>query len=670
MRQRCCGGLLVALEAVAMAYLSNMRTDVPWYWWDTLLFPTLVVLAAVLAVFRVPRWSLPAVTFGRVAWALAGLSLVKYLVAPHEYNFFALFLFSSFAHAAAQFLLMLQVVVLWRQPRHTRLPSWFVALAAVVMICVADVQVSGQQRAEFEWLSVAFALTAALFLGSGHTRSLSHAHGRLVRTIAATGVLIVAGLLGISGSRALFHYTRNFEGLLRPAERGGPGERWQTESSRRRLGRRPFDRRGNDLDIMLRVYSQQPPGYLKVVAFDRFEASTWNAAPAVRRLGQAKTVPAPLEAPRDVRPVFLVYPEPTGDGRVLTLWPGRELASQIPLVPGTTHVRLAAGEVASNSDGVLVAENLPPQYPLSLLVAKTPLATSPPSSTERSRLTALPETTPLVARQLAAGLFADCRDDRQRIAAVEEYFRNEYQYRLGAEVPAGQDPLTWFLEQRGAAHCEFFATATAVLLRVGGVPCRYVTGFVVAERNEYGMYWVARRKDAHAWVEAFDEDRGWVTVEATPTTGIPRPTTPTEANPLWESIRDRVQMQRIEWQEAGWIAVVALVLEFLATIPGLVLAVAVLVLLVRWGWKRRRPRRRRRRPDPVFRELARLLARMDARLARQSLVRPPQETLHQFADRLGPHEAAPWYRRYARARYSGEVNRETIRELTLATRQQ
>lgn len=669
MRQRWWAGMLVALEAVTMAHLSNMHEDVLWYWWDTLLFPALVVLAMVLAVLRIPRWNPSAIAFRRVVGLLAGLSLAKYLLAPHEYNFFSLFLFSSFAHATAGFLVLLQVALAWRQSSQVRLPSWYVALAAVVMICVADVQVSEQQRADFEWLSAAFALTAALFLGSGHTRTQPRARGRMVRVIAATSVLAIAGFLGITGGRALFHYTRNFEGLLQPAQQGGPGSRWQAEATRRRLGRRPFDRRGNDLEIMLRVYSQQPPGYLKVAAFDRFDASTWNAAPAVRRLGQVETVPAPLETPRDLRPVFQIYPETPDNGRVLTLWPARELASQVPLVPGTTHVRLAAEEVAGNSDGVLVAENLPPQYPLSLLVSRTRLLTSPPSPSDRTRLTSLSESTPPVARQLAAELFSDCRNDREKIEAVENYFQTKHEYRLGAEIPANRDPLTWFLEQHGAAHCEFFATAATVLLRAGDVPCRYVTGFVVAERNEYGKYWVTRRKDAHAWVEAFDADQGWVTVEATPASGVPRPTTPTEANPLWESIRDRVQMQRIEWQEAGWIAVVALVLEFLATIPGLVLVVAVLVLLIRWSWKKRRPHRRRTRPDPVLRELSRLLTRMDARLARQSMVRPPQETLHQFADRLGPHLAADWYRRYAQTRYSGEVTSKTIRELALALHQ-
>src|SRR5690606_29888265 len=64
--------------------------------------------------------------------------------------------------------------------------------------------------------------------------------------------------------------------------------------------------------------------------------------------------------------------------------------------------------------------------------------------------------------------------------------------------------------------------AGALLLRRLGHPARYVTGFVCAERNALvDALWLARSKDAHAWVEVLDPPSGWNTVELTPSAGLP-----------------------------------------------------------------------------------------------------------------------------------------------------
>ncbi len=83
-----------------------------------------------------------------------------------------------------------------------------------------------------------------------------------------------------------------------------------------------------------------------------------------------------------------------------------------------------------------------------------------------------------------------------------------------------------FLFQRRAGHCEYFASAMAIMLRSVGVPSRVVNGFRGGEWNSFGKYYVVRERNAHAWVEAFVPGRGWVTFDPTPAgrppdTGLP-----------------------------------------------------------------------------------------------------------------------------------------------------
>ena len=109
------------------------------------------------------------------------------------------------------------------------------------------------------------------------------------------------------------------------------------------------------------------------------------------------------------------------------------------------------------------------------------------------------------------------------IAAVTRALRAKHGYTLEPRpAPAGVDPVESFLLGEHAGHCELFASAAVLLLRLRGIPARYVTGFRGGEWNTVGNYVAVRDDRAHAWAEAFLPDRGWVRVDATPP-GAPLP---------------------------------------------------------------------------------------------------------------------------------------------------
>ena len=84
------------------------------------------------------------------------------------------------------------------------------------------------------------------------------------------------------------------------------------------------------------------------------------------------------------------------------------------------------------------------------------------------------------------------------------------------DVPAmepGEDFVAHFLEE-GRGYCVHFATAGALLLRMQGIPARYVEGYA-PWLGEGGTSNV-RDSDAHAWVEIYLDGYGWYPVEMTP----------------------------------------------------------------------------------------------------------------------------------------------------------
>lgn len=118
--------------------------------------------------------------------------------------------------------------------------------------------------------------------------------------------------------------------------------------------------------------------------------------------------------------------------------------------------------------------------------------------------------------QLAQRLAGEANSDEERIRHTIQFVQNECRYSLEVGKFHTQDPVAEFLFDKKRGYCEYFASAAAVLLRQQGIPCRYVTGFVVQEWNRQAGHFVVREADAHAWVEAYLPGRGWIEVDPTP----------------------------------------------------------------------------------------------------------------------------------------------------------
>jgi len=101
-------------------------------------------------------------------------------------------------------------------------------------------------------------------------------------------------------------------------------------------------------------------------------------------------------------------------------------------------------------------------------------------------------------------------------ATIEQHLRTRYGYTLELSGTPGESPLAHFLFTRRAGHCEYFASAMTVMLRVLGVPARYVNGFLPGEYNDIGEDYIVRGSDAHSWVEVYFPEIGWMTFDPTP----------------------------------------------------------------------------------------------------------------------------------------------------------
>jgi len=125
----------------------------------------------------------------------------------------------------------------------------------------------------------------------------------------------------------------------------------------------------------------------------------------------------------------------------------------------------------------------------------------------------LPNHIPERIRRLGGDMRRRGGNDTRTLELLEQHFRNgNYRYSR-RDLPTGEHALEEFLFEKKQGHCEFFASAFALLLRTAGVPARLVGGYLGGDYNELGGYYLVSDDMAHAWVEVYIDGRGWLRVD-------------------------------------------------------------------------------------------------------------------------------------------------------------
>jgi hypothetical protein len=251
---------------------------------------------------------------------------------------------------------------------------------------------------------------------------------------------------------------------------------------------------------------------------------------------------------------------------------------------------------------------------------------------------------------------------------IQQHFRQHFSYSLDVKLSPELDPIVDFIRHRRPAYCEYFASGMALMLRALGIPARVVGGFLVREYNGWRQQWIVRQRDAHAWVEVYDDmGQRWIGFDATPAfrqeqfshTGLAGFWDQSRA---WTERQVRTVVKRLYQIDfiAGLIRLPQLQTGFVP-IAGCSLMLAVLIASVYWlrcrlhraihhcrsrhrGWQRWRwPGRRRPSSisEAVRAEAQQHFARLAALLQRRGTPILPTETLEEYLDRCQNDQEGP-----------------------------
>ncbi|MBH0004158.1 DUF3488 and transglutaminase-like domain-containing protein [Pseudoalteromonas sp. SWYJZ12] len=117
---------------------------------------------------------------------------------------------------------------------------------------------------------------------------------------------------------------------------------------------------------------------------------------------------------------------------------------------------------------------------------------------------------------LAKNLKQDTHSDRDFYNSLLQYFAGTgFTYTLTPTPMSGDNTIDQFLFENQRGFCGHYASAAAYIFRTAGIPARLVSGYLGGELNQDNNTLTVRQYDAHAWVEVYLQNEGWVIFDAT-----------------------------------------------------------------------------------------------------------------------------------------------------------
>ena len=124
--------------------------------------------------------------------------------------------------------------------------------------------------------------------------------------------------------------------------------------------------------------------------------------------------------------------------------------------------------------------------------------------------------------EAALGVTSEAQSPYEAAALLETWFREAGGFTYDEQPPApigGTPALVDFVNETKRGYCQHYAGAMALMLRLLGVPARVAVGFTSGEYSSDNREWVVKDTNAHAWVEVWFPEFGWIPFDPTPGRG-------------------------------------------------------------------------------------------------------------------------------------------------------
>ncbi len=480
-----------------------------------------------------------------------------------------------------------------------------------------------------EWFYFAICAVVAAALWSTRPRRFSN-----VIWFAVLILVVKAGYFGHQGLNQLQGVVENKIATWVSTWTRRSGDRNEATTAIGKIGQLKLSGK-----IVMRVEAENGPvpPLLRDTTFNRFESPRWSNNPRMPDKG--------LDANSDDITVWPMLSKfATNSVRISAFSTRGQAVLAAP--PGTTMLKnLPADEVKTNGQGVIRAFGAN-DFMFYVAVHGPGESVQAPPILESAR-GALDLYVPQVERVAIEQIVEELKllelKPADRVRAVEQFFTSHFKYGSFLptsldKVPQNMTPMGFFLLKNRIGHCEYYATATALLLRHVGIPARYVYGWSVQESEKDSHRFVVRERHAHAWCVYWnDREKAWIDLDTTPADWAQ---TENQNASFWEPLSDRWSRAWFSFSQWRWYGGAGEWQNYL------LLALVAMIALLAWRVLARQRRQRRAGGEPVEEWLQRPgldseFYQIEARLDELGLGRRAGETLADWLARVEPLAKLP-----------------------------
>src|SRR5579883_170468 len=320
-----------------------------------------------------------------------------------------------------------------------------------------------------------------------------------------TAVLALVVVLSYFGQRGIGQF-QSYLGNLNPQWLGAfARRRFDPTQSQTEIGTLGRIKTSPRIIIRVEAPSGVPPRRLREATYRAFKNRTWYSEFTENDFSRVSET-------NDT--TFQLFDKPVPETvRISCYVPGGKALLPLPRGVGRLE-NLLAYNVWKNPLGAVLEEG-PGLVVFDALYGPGPSMDSPAEDVDLT----LPERDMPALEQVVDELHLQGQTIDQALQTLSRFFSTQFTYSTWFEQDRSshrsEPPLTRFLLHTRSGHCEYFATAAAVLLRKIGIPTRYAVGYAVHEGD--GKNWVVRQRDGHAWTLVWDDrHKTWREFDPTP----------------------------------------------------------------------------------------------------------------------------------------------------------
>jgi protein-glutamine gamma-glutamyltransferase len=321
-------------------------------------------------------------------------------------------------------------------------------------------------------------------------------------------ILLVSGM-GFVGHLQLHQLQGKLEQQTAPWLSGLSGDSVDPYQANTRMGSIEDLKQSNAIVFRvaggLLVRSSRPsfPLLLREATYNKYGSASWVAM-------QSKFAPVRPGSDRKTWN-FGTAATPSSTITVSSNLNGRSGILKLP--NGTSEIaQLPVDQMQKNQYGTVKVESKPGAISYQIHFNPEQSGDSPPTEDDLQ----IPDAEKPAIQQTLKTLNLQGKPGPEFLDQVSSYFEKNFRYSLKrSDLNQSSTPLSTFLLKNKSGHCEYFASATTLLLRGAGIPARYAVGYSVSEFSPLEEQYVVRSRHAHAWVMAYVNGT-WKSLDTTP----------------------------------------------------------------------------------------------------------------------------------------------------------